>query len=568
MTRWLIISILMFLIRYHPSYSQLNRQDEDLLEIISERGQAEVIIGYTGQKAFDLLTRNVSVSNVTGGQVHIILSRITADWFIGQQYRYEIKVAEEHKGTISARNKAEAMEWNTYPTWQQYDSIMNYYTDKFPDLCRLDTIGTSINGRIVYALKISDNAEEGEEDEPDVFLSSTMHGNETGGFILMLRLADYLLTGYSAGGRIRNLMDNLQIWINPLANPDGTYYMSDTITSPVRFNANGYDLNRNFPDPVGVNPPRQKETLDMMKFLSEHRFVLSANFHSGAEVVNYPWDRWQRYHADNSWFCDISEAYADTVHNFSAADYMTMFNNGITNGYEWYQIYGGRQDYIVYELQGREVTIELDRNYITPPERLDDLWEYNREALIGYLENALYGIHGKVTDSRNGEPVPARIFIEGHDRDSSHIYSDTLSGRFIRLIGSGSWSLTFIADGYRDTVVTGIVAGSRQRYDLMVQMVRIPDPVDTTTHSWPLLYPNPAVSCINAVIPEDLRGNLTIAIYDITGVRIRDYDAEANDGSPVIIDITAMPPGIYTVLFRNRITGLVSRGRFVVARRH
>ena len=568
MTRWLIISILIFPFCFHPSYSQPNHQDQDLLEIISERGQAEVIIGYPGQKAFDLLTRNVSISKVIGGRVHIILSRITAAWFTNQQYRYEIKVPEEHKGRTSARNKAEAMEWNTYPTWQQYDSIMNYYADSFPGLCRLDTIGTSINGRIVYALKISDNAAEDEEDEPDVFFSSTIHGDETGGFVLMLRLADYLLTGYSAGGTIRNLMDNRQIWINPLANPDGTYNISDTITSPVRFNANGYDLNRNFPDPAGVNPPRQKETLDMMKFLSKHRFVLSANFHSGAEVVNYPWDRWQRYHADNSWFYDISEAYADTVHNYSEADYMTMFNNGITNGYEWYQIYGGRQDYIVYELQGREVTIELDRDYVTPPGRLDDLWEYNREALTGYLENALYGIHGKVTDSRSGDPVPARIFIEGHDGDSSHIYSDTLSGRFIRLIGSGSWSLTFSADGYRDTVVTGVVAGSRQRYDLMVQMERIPDPVDTTTHSLPLLYPNPAASCINAVIPEDLRGNLNIAIYDIAGVRIRDYDIEANDGSPVIIDITAMPPGIYLVRFRNRVTGFISTGRFVVAVRH
>ena len=38
--------------------------------------------------------------------------------------------------------------------------------------------------------------------------------------------------------------------MNPLANPDGTYRPGNTISSPVRGNANGYDLNRNFPDPV------------------------------------------------------------------------------------------------------------------------------------------------------------------------------------------------------------------------------------------------------------------------------------------------------------------------------
>ena len=50
----------------------------------------------------------------------------------------------------------------------------------------------------------------------------------------------------------------------------------------------GYDLNRNFPDPGLSNVVRQKETLDMIKFMRKHHFVISANFHSGAEVVNYP----------------------------------------------------------------------------------------------------------------------------------------------------------------------------------------------------------------------------------------------------------------------------------------
>ena len=56
----------------------------------------------------------------------------------------------------------------------------------------------------------------------------------------------------------------------------------------------------------------------MMKFMREHKFALSANFHSGAEVVNYPWDRWWWLHADNDWFYNISRKYADTVHLYSS----------------------------------------------------------------------------------------------------------------------------------------------------------------------------------------------------------------------------------------------------------
>ncbi|MBA7590890.1 hypothetical protein ES708_33032 [subsurface metagenome] len=230
-------------------------------------------------------------------------------------------------------------------------------------------------------MKISDNVSEF-ENEPETFLTSTMHGNETGGYILMLRLIDYLLENYSSQTRVTSLIDSLQIWINPLANPDGTYAGgSHTISGATRRNANSVDLNRNFPDPQdGPHPDGyeyQPETTSMMEFMTKHNFVISANFHSGAEVVNYPWDTWTQRHADDSWFKFISREYADTVHQYSSG-YMTFLDNGITNGADWYMINGGRQDYVTYFLQGREVTIELDNlPFITPVNDLDNLWNYN-----------------------------------------------------------------------------------------------------------------------------------------------------------------------------------------------
>ena len=152
----------------------------------------------------------------------------------------QILERDDSKGVISAHNMNQAMEWDTYPTYSQYDSIMQSFRTLYPDLCHLDTIGTSINGKLVLALKISDNAAN-DEDEPEVFYSSTIHGDETGGFVLMLRLADYLLKNYNLNTRVKNLVDNLEIWINPLANPDGTYrteiqYQTYHLS---RYNANG-----------------------------------------------------------------------------------------------------------------------------------------------------------------------------------------------------------------------------------------------------------------------------------------------------------------------------------------
>ena len=198
----------------------------------------------------------------------------------------------------------------------------------------------------------------------------------------------------------------------------------------------------------------EKETIDMIRFMRSHRFVISANFHAGAEVVNYPWDRWLNIlHADNDWFNDISRAYADTVHIYSPPDYMGDLDNGVTRGAVWYIVHGGRQDFMTQELHGREVTIELDYQHVTPASQLEALWENNWRSLMGYLENALYGVHGVVLDSESSAPVPAEIFIKGHDTDSSQVYADTLTGSFVRLLAPGIWPLTFTADGYRDTTI-------------------------------------------------------------------------------------------------------------------
>ena len=54
--------------------------------------------------------------------------------------------------------------------------------------------------------------------------TSSMHGGETAGYVLMLRLIDTLLSGYGITPKITNIVKNVEIWINPLANPDGTYW--------------------------------------------------------------------------------------------------------------------------------------------------------------------------------------------------------------------------------------------------------------------------------------------------------------------------------------------------------
>ena len=565
MTKRFLILLVLFgflALRCYPQEIDLN---DRLRKIVTQNGQAEVTIPLNSKISTEFLTRNVSILSVKNKTIHISLSPLTIEWFILQKFDYQIIEREESKGVISALNMTQAMEWDTYPTYPQYVSIMQSFKTLYPTLCHLDTIGTSINGKLVFALKISDNAAV-KEDEPEVFYSSTMHGDETGGFILMLRLADYLLKNYNLDSRVKNLVDNLEIWINPLANPDGAYRVGNTISdsTSTRYNAKGVDLNRNFPDPLQPGVIQQKENVDMIKFLRKHKFVISANFHAGAEVVNYPWDRWPRLHADDDWFYNISRAYADTVHDHSVVGYMTDEMNGVTNGYAWYQVLGGRQDFMTYSLQGREVTIELDGTYVTQAANLNTLWQSNYRSLLGYLENAMYGIHGHVSNSISHEPVSAIVFITDHDKDSSQVISDIKTGSFVRMLAPGIWDLTFSAAGYDVKIVSNVVVISGQKTDLTVDLVPRINGVDTTNPEAPFLYPNPATEELKAVLPQGIIGAVNIKVFNQTGMLMLEYNTEALSKTPLLIDIRSLSRGIYSIVFTNNQTKITYRSRFVV----
>jgi hypothetical protein len=199
------------------------------------------------------------------------------------------------------------------------------------------------------------------------------------------------------------------------------------------------------------------ETVAMMALAESKTFVLSANFHGGVEVVNYPWDTVARRHPDNLWFTDLARNWADLAQNDSPAGYMTDFIDGITNGHDWYQINGGRQDFMTFFHGGREVTIELSHTKLLPADELDDLWQWNRRALLDFIAHAQEGIRGVVTDP-NGTPLEATIEVLGVDRaeDGSMARTDPAVGDYHRLLLPGLYDLRIEAADFQPREIHGI----------------------------------------------------------------------------------------------------------------
>jgi len=433
-------------------------------------------------------------------------------------------------------------EWNSYPDYSSYISLMNKFSTDFPEICKLDTIGYSVNNRLLLALKISDNVAI-QEDEPAFFYTSSMHGDELTGYVLLLHLADYLLTNYD-NTKIKNLINNVEIYINPLANPDGTFKTGDeTVSGATRFNANGIDLNRNFPDIEDGNHPDdnewQPETVAMMDFMKKHNFNLSMNFHGGEEVLNYPWDTFKKRHADDKWFQYICRQYVDTAHKVDA-NYMTVFDNGITNGYDWYSISGGRQDYVTYFLHGREVTTELSKVKLIDAEELPAFWNKNYKSLINYIDQTTYGIHGIVTNSK-GSPITANIKINNYDTDSSSIFSNK-KGLFYRYLQAGVYSITISAVGYISKTVD-IVLENNKKTDISIQLEKSTGINDT--YNTNILYPNPVNNKIYFNNNYFCNNNIEYTISNINGVIVKRYLGKKSSFN------INLPAGVYIFTAKN-----------------
>ena len=172
----------------------------------------------------------------------------------------------------------------------------------------------------------------------------------------MLRLCDTLLGSYGTSRQITSLLDRTRIYINPLSNPDGTYYGGDsTVALARRYNADSVDLNRNYPDPFGTPPldSLQPENKAMIAYVERHNFLLSANLHGGSEVMNYPWDSftsYERLNEHSEWWQAVSKRFVDTCRRVDNRRFRDVRPAGYVNGGDWYVISNGRQDYfnVVY----------------------------------------------------------------------------------------------------------------------------------------------------------------------------------------------------------------------------
>ena len=425
----------------------------------------EVYFSFQTDNAKDLqaLSRIISIDKYDNGTVIAYANERTFNEFL--QFGYEPTILlhpstifpeEEFKMyTLDQFNAKETYEWDSYPTYPAYVAMMDEFQTDYPSICTTIHLAPTVQNRELIICKLT--SANNPTTKTRVLLTSSMHGDETTGIVLLLRMIDYLCTHYGTDTRITGFLDNAEIWICPMANPDGTYHGgNNTVFGSQRYNGNNCDLNRNYKDDAFGDHPDgnvwQPETIAFMNLVDTVQFTISFNYHGGAEVCNYPWDNKSPLHADNAWWVLICREYADTAHVYNSS-YMTYLQNGITNGYQWYTITGSRQDNANAFHNLKEVTIEISNTKTLPASQLPNHWNWNYRSVLNFIQEALYGIHGTVTDAETGNPInDCQIFIEGHDTNGSHSMSDPY-GYYARPIKGGTYNVTYMALGYEPVTI-------------------------------------------------------------------------------------------------------------------
>ncbi|MDD3740495.1 MAG: M14 family zinc carboxypeptidase, partial [Bacteroidales bacterium] len=484
------------------SFSQsLSPEMDFALEKLSERGEFYFTFNCSNHELLRELTEIISIDNYKSGLVYAYANSQEFNEFLNYNLDFTpvYSYYDASKALTMATTVAQMANWDRYPTHAVYEEMMQDFVDNYPALAKLETIGTSIDGWPILCLIISDNIND-DEDEPEFWWSSSMHGDETTGIILSLRYADYLLSNYGSISQVTNLVDNVEIYINPMSNPDGTFYGSATgtsISTARRYNANGVDLNRNFPRMEGGSVNNQQEIQIMMDYASAHDFVMSVNFHGGAEVANFPWDTYEssdNTHADDTWWDYVAHIYADYVISISGgASFTDTYPDGVTEGGDWYVITGSRQDYMNYFQGIREITMEVSTDKDLEVAYLNTYWNYNRQAMLDYTEQVLYGLRGIVTDACTGTPLAdVKVEIVGHDEDNSHVYTAAPVGNYHRPIYAGTYDFTFSLAGYQSQTHTVTITNDvSTRLDIQL----IPDGIAS---------PDFSASSVNVIIGSDV----------------------------------------------------------------
>ena len=347
-----------------------------------------------------------------------------------------------------------------YPELPEIIETMNETQRNYPQISKVVDLteeyeqSPTYNGKHLYGMKISDNVGF-EEDEPSFLLVSCHHAREIVTPLIALYAIEQLTSLYGEDSEITQIVDEYEIWILPMCNPDGYEYVFN-VDNWWRKNRRyfpdedeyGVDQNRNYPfgwssscsgstrvssgTYKGPSPASEPETQTIIALSNDQHFAKVLDFHSyGRYAVcdygchDYPYSPYLKYEA-----LKIS----------LAAGYGVTLDDAGVEGmhYQWQMFENGSYAYLV------ETHKEFQPEYESALEESEQVW-----PCILYVLKRPIPLSGHIQGKDTEEPLDASLEIIGVEFANGETFKcDPTTGRYHLFIPMGTYRIKFSADEY------------------------------------------------------------------------------------------------------------------------
>jgi carboxypeptidase T len=296
-----------------------------------------------------------------------------------------------------------------YHSYREIEADLEDLQSAYPELAQLSSVGTTLENRKIYALKISDHVS-ADENEPEVLFLGCHHAREWISVEVPFLLARYLLENYDIDARIRRIVNQSEVWIVPLVNPDGleySIYFYRYWRKNRRLNADGtygVDINRNYsyawgyddvgssPEPAsevyrGPSPFSEPETRAVRDLVLSKNFRAMISYHSYSQDILYPWGYVEMPTDKNQLLNEIADNMSllmqpvnGRLYAFGQAGALLYLTNG--DATDWTFAISGMPSYTI-ELPPVD---ELHGGFFNSEQEIDPIFNENLPAALYLVE--------------------------------------------------------------------------------------------------------------------------------------------------------------------------------------
>ncbi len=258
-----------------------------------------------------------------------------------------------------------------YHNWQSVQDYMTQAVQNYPQLVSQTSYGESKQGYKLSYLKITAPGSTNRAAKPKLFLDAATHGDELISTEVLLNLVDEILKGYGSDDRLTAMLDNTELYVSFVVNPDG-------YTKQNRYD-NGVDPNRSYPWPGDPNHKPTASIQALMDLFEQQKFTGSMTLHAYGQLLMYPWG-----------YTSTPISSKTDLDNFATLTDQLAAENNYTHGPIATTIYiakGSSADYYYWKYNTQALAVELTTNKVPPSSKIPAVTDEAREMVFGFIEH-------------------------------------------------------------------------------------------------------------------------------------------------------------------------------------